>query len=100
MARHIYEVMRLYLLHRISIDEAVRILPPKDRRNFRSHPYWSVLPNWTRRSLRSVMHDFARVTVGSDDPLEQLIQQGKGRMPDGPAARELDRGPGTDFKIL
>ena len=44
MAPHISEVMRLYLLHRISIDEAVRVLPPKDRRKFRRHPYWSVLP--------------------------------------------------------
>ena len=77
MARHIYEVMRLYLLHRISIDEAVRILPPKDRRKFRCHPYWSVLPNWTRRSLRSVLRDFDRITVGSNDPLEELIQQGE-----------------------
>jgi len=73
MAPHIYEVMSLYLRNRVTIDQAVRILPPSDRRSFRSHPLWSVLPNWSRRSLRSVVRDFARITAGSGDPLEQLI---------------------------
>jgi hypothetical protein len=75
MAPHIYAVMRLYLRRRISIDEAVRILPPEDRRKFRCHPYWSVFPYWTLQSLSSVMHDFARITAGSDDPLAKLIDQ-------------------------